>query len=144
MRVLLTGHNGYIGSVMGTFLSQAGHDVTGLDIGYFAETDFVQGRHEAEFPLVDIRDLTDGAALKGFEAIVHLAALSNDPVGNLHLNWTREINSDGTVKLAELARKAGVSRFLFRPHASCTARHSWTMSMRRLLSIPRLNMLDRR
>jgi nucleoside-diphosphate-sugar epimerase len=113
MRVLLTGHNGYIGSVMGPFLEQAGHDVVGLDIGYFGQTDFFKTPTKPDFPLLDIRDVDRPGALGGFDAIVHLAALSNDPIGNLRAEWTRAINSDGTLRLAELAKKAGVRRFLF-------------------------------
>jgi len=113
MRVLLTGHNGYIGSVMGPFLQQAGHDVVGLDIGYFGKTDFLKTHAEPDFPLLDIRDVDQPGALGGVDAVVHLAALSNDPIGNLRAEWTRAINSDGTLRLAELAKRAGVRRFLF-------------------------------
>jgi nucleoside-diphosphate-sugar epimerase len=113
MRVLLTGHNGYIGSVMAPFLARAGHEVTGLDVGYYAETDFIRGRGDADFPLMDIRDVRKTEDLRGFDAVVHLAALSNDPIGNLRPDWTRQINLEGTLGLAELAKRAGVRRFLF-------------------------------
>jgi nucleoside-diphosphate-sugar epimerase len=113
MRVLLTGHNGYIGSLMHVFLVNSGHEVVGLDIGYFAETDFIKGRGNINFEVMDIRDIKSADGFRGFDAVIHLAALSNDPIGNLDPNWTRQINTDGTIKLAQLAKKAGVRRFLF-------------------------------
>jgi nucleoside-diphosphate-sugar epimerase len=111
-RVLLTGHDGYIGSVMGPALLEAGYDVVGLDTGYFRECTLLPGG--AEFPVVwkDIRDL-ERADLTGFDAVIHLAALSNDPIGNLNDTWTDEINFQASVRLARLAREAGVGRFLF-------------------------------
>ena len=112
MRILLTGHNGYIGSVMAPFLRNAGHDVVGLDVGYFAATDFFS-EPQVDFPLIDIRDIGGPDKLRGFDAVVHLAALSNDPIGNLKVEWTKSINADGTLRLAELAKSAGVRRFLF-------------------------------
>lgn len=110
-RVLLTGHRGYVGSVMAPILQQAGHEVFGIDVDYFRGCDLVpvpdvQGIQK------DVRDLTR-ADLTGFDAVIHLAALSNDPIGNLNSQWTRAINEDGTARLAELARDAGVRRFLF-------------------------------
>jgi nucleoside-diphosphate-sugar epimerase len=93
-------------------LMQAGYDVTGLDIGYFSECTLVpDGKQPAEIRK-DIRDLT-AKDLQGFEAVVHLAALSNDPIGNLNDSWTEDINFHASVKLAELAKQAGVQRFLF-------------------------------
>ena len=112
MKVLLTGHNGYIGSVMQAFLINSGHEVVGLDIGYFAETDFIKGRGDINFNVVDIRNINVDDCT-GFDAVIHLAALSNDPLGNLDPDWTQRINTDGTIRLAELAKKAGVRRFLF-------------------------------
>ena len=113
MRVLLTGHNGYIGSLMQVFLANSGHEVVGLDIGYFAETDLIKGRGGINFSIMDIRDIKSANEFKGFDAVIHLAALSNDPIGNLDPRWTQQINIDGTIKLAQLAKKAGVRRFLF-------------------------------
>jgi len=112
MRILLTGHNGYIGSVMLPLLKQAGYDVTNLDAGYYDACRFLPDEPAEKFTRRDLRDVTE-ADLKGFDAVVHLAALSNDPIGNLRADWTRDINYEGTIKLAEAAKKAGVKRFLF-------------------------------
>lgn len=112
MRVLITGHQGYIGSVLTPDLLERGHDVVGVDTGYFAECTIVPDRVRAPSIRRDIRDL-EADDLAGFDAVVHLAALSNDPIGNLNASWTEQINFDGSVRLAELARAAGVSRFLF-------------------------------
>jgi nucleoside-diphosphate-sugar epimerase len=112
MRILLTGSNGYIGSVMKPILQADGHDVVGLDVGYFSSCRFFPEPSSERFIHKDIRDLSS-KDLGGFDAVVHLAALSNDPIGNLRESWTRNINLEGTVRLAELARKAGVGRFLF-------------------------------
>jgi nucleoside-diphosphate-sugar epimerase len=112
MRVLVTGHQGYIGSVMTPALTQAGHDVTGLDTGYFAECMLVPDDTEVPAVRKDIRDL-EARDLDGFDAVVHLAALSNDPIGNLNDRWTEEINYEASVQLAQLAKAAGVQRFLF-------------------------------
>ena len=111
MRILITGHNGYIGSVMGPYLAERGHQVVGLDTDYFAECTLVA---PATLPGMrkDLRDVT-ARDLAGFDAIVHLAALSNDPIGNLNDDWTADINFRASVRLAELARSAGVQRFLF-------------------------------
>jgi nucleoside-diphosphate-sugar epimerase len=111
-RVLVTGHEGFIGSVMAPFLSREGHDVVGLDTGYFRECTLVEPDQSLPTIRKDIRDLTVDD-VRGFDAIVHLAALSNDPIGNLDAGWTADINDRGSVRLAELAREAGVRRFLF-------------------------------
>jgi nucleoside-diphosphate-sugar epimerase len=110
--VLLTGHDGYIGSVMGPALLEAGYDVVGLDTGYFRECTLVPDRVRVPAVWKDIRDL-EPADLEGFGAVVHLAALSNDPIGNLNDAWTDEINFQASVRLATLARAGGVERFLF-------------------------------
>lgn len=115
--VLVTGHRGYLGSVMAPFLLQRGYDVVGLDTGYFDDCTIpdrgVFG-DPVEIPRIDkdIRDL-EPADLRAFYAVIHLAALSNDPIGNLDETWTEEINHRSSVRLAELAREAGVRRFLF-------------------------------
>jgi nucleoside-diphosphate-sugar epimerase len=112
MRVLLTGHKGYIGAVGGTMLREAGHEVTGLDTDLFAGCDF--GSRFPAIPEVrkDIREITR-ADLQGFEAVVHLAALSNDPLGNLNGSLTYDINHRASVRLAKLAKEAGIERYVF-------------------------------
>jgi len=112
MRVLVTGHNGYIGPVMAGLLRQAGHQLVGLDTGYFLGCEFQPV--SADYPEIrlDIRDVTP-KHLEGFDAVVHLAALSNDPMGDINDAWTYEINLDATVRLAQYARAAGVARFVY-------------------------------
>ncbi len=111
-RVLVTGHNGYIGSVMVPCLLQEGYEVVGLDTGYYDRCTFVEDTANVSWIRKDIRDLTS-EDLRGIDAVVHLAALSNDPIGNLQWEWTEEINHRASVRLAELAKAAGVQRFLF-------------------------------
>jgi nucleoside-diphosphate-sugar epimerase len=111
-RILMTGHNGYIGSVMAPHLMSAGFEVMGLDTGYFSECSLIPDLRQVPAVKKDLRDLTAGD-LTGFDAVVHLAALSNDPIGNLNDSWTEEINYLASVKLAELAKAAGVRRYLF-------------------------------
>jgi len=117
MRVLVTGHKGYIGSVLTRVLREAGHDVVGLDAGYFQDCLF--GHHDGDVPEIrkDVRDATPGD-LAGFDAVVHLAALSNDPLGEMAPELTYDINHIATVRLARLAVRAGVERFLF--SSSCS------------------------
>lgn len=117
MRILLTGHKGYIGAVAGPILCSAGHEVIGLDSDLFAGCEF--GEVAPEIPEVrkDIRDLTQ-TDIEGFEAVVHLAALSNDPLGNLDPDLTYKINHVASVRLAESAKAAGVKRFVF--SSSCS------------------------
>jgi nucleoside-diphosphate-sugar epimerase len=112
MRVLLTGHQGYLGTVLAPALAAAGHDVTGLDSGLFA--DCVLGPPPEDPPglVVDLRDVTE-RHLIGFDAVVHFAALSNDPLGSLAPEITYEINHRASTRLAQLARDAGVRRFLY-------------------------------
>jgi nucleoside-diphosphate-sugar epimerase len=110
--ILLTGHSGYIGSVAAPLLIEAGYEVTGLDTGYFGDCTLAPEGATPRSIRKDIRDL-EPADLRGFDAVIHLAALSNDPIGNLDSRWTEEINHRSTVRLAELAKEAGVRRFLF-------------------------------
>ncbi|PYX37135.1 MAG: NAD-dependent dehydratase [Acidobacteria bacterium] len=117
MRVLLTGHKGYIGAVAVPLLRSAGHAVVGLDTDLFAGCDFGTALDEVKDLRKDIRDLTK-QDLEGFDAVVHLAALSNDPLGNLNPGLTFDINHKASVCLAELAKAAGVKRFVF--SSSCS------------------------
>ncbi|MBF8171070.1 MULTISPECIES: NAD-dependent epimerase/dehydratase family protein [Streptomyces] len=112
MRVLLTGHQGYLGTVMAPVLTAAGHEVVGLDAGLFA--DCVLGPAPADPPgrRVDLRDVT-AEHVAGVDAVIHLAALSNDPLGSLAPELTYDINHHASVRLARLARDAGVQRFLY-------------------------------
>ena len=110
-RILMTGHHGYLGSVMGPHLRRAGHEVVGLDSDYFADCTLI-APDDVPGSRRDLRELRPGD-VAGFDAVVHLGALSNDPIGNLDEGWTEEINLRGSVRLAELAREAGVRRFLF-------------------------------
>jgi nucleoside-diphosphate-sugar epimerase len=112
MRVLITGHQGYIGSVMTSDFLDRGYDVVGLDTGYFANCVLFPDGARPATVRKDIRDL-DARDLDGFDAVVHLAALSNDPIGNLNEAWTEQINFEASVRLAKLAKAAGVNRFLF-------------------------------
>jgi nucleoside-diphosphate-sugar epimerase len=117
MRVLVTGHNGYIGSVMVPLLERAGHDVVGLDLDLFAGCVFGEPRPEIESIRMDVRDVEIGD-LVGFDAVLHLAAVCNDPVGDLNPQATYDINHLASVRLAEKAKRAGVPRFLF--SSSCS------------------------
>jgi nucleoside-diphosphate-sugar epimerase len=117
MRILLTGHKGYIGAVAGTMLREAGYSPVGLDVDLFAGCDFNGPAEEIPEIRKDLRDL-EKADLDGFDAVVHLAALSNDPLGDLNPDLTYDINHLGSVRLAELAKKAGVKRFVF--SSSCS------------------------
>jgi nucleoside-diphosphate-sugar epimerase len=117
MRVLLTGHKGYLGTVMAPVLAGAGHDVVGLDTGYFRECVLGPRPHPITEWNIDLRDVS-GEHLAGLDAVVHLAALSNDSLGNLDPSITYEINIGATLQLARLARDAGVERFLF--SSSCS------------------------
>ena len=117
MRVLLTGHKGYIGTVAISILQEAGHEVVGLDTDLYRNSDFgvlPAGIREIN---KDLRQVTP-SDMSGFDAVVHLAALSNDPVGNLNPQLTFDINHLGSVHLAQLAKKAGVERFVF--SSSCS------------------------
>src|SRR5215831_3397103 len=117
MKILLTGHKGYIGAVAAPILRSAGYEVVGLDADIFAGCDFGEAAPEIPEVRKDIRYLTR-ADLEGFDAVFHLAALSNDPLGNLNSQLTYDINHLASVRLAELAKGAGVRRFVF--SSSCS------------------------
>lgn len=113
MRVLLSGHHGYIGSVLVPLLLDAGHEVVGLDSYLYEGCDFgIQPQPAVPVVRKDVRDATP-ADLEGFDAVIHLAALSNDPVGDLNPECTFAINHRASVSLAAAAKRAGVERFLF-------------------------------
>lgn len=112
MRVLMTGHEGYVGSVMTSVFAFAGHEVVGLDSGLFRGCDFGPIPRLPSERCADIRDTTE-IDLTGFDAVVHLAALSNDPLGNQAPALTYDINHYAAVRLACRARSVGVPRFLF-------------------------------
>lgn len=117
MRVLVTGCHGYIGSVLTTMLIEQQFDVVGADTGWFQECTF--GEAFETFPVLplDVRDVKK-RDLVGFDAVMHLAALSNDPLGNVDPSVTLQINHQATVRLARLAKEAGVGRFIF--SSSCS------------------------
>jgi nucleoside-diphosphate-sugar epimerase len=117
LRVLVTGHDGYIGTVLVPMLQAAGHDVVGLDTFLYEQCTF--GSEPAPVPSIrkDVRDVTT-QDLEGFDAVVHLAAISNDPVGDLNPRCTLDINHEGTARLGRVAKAAGVERFAF--SSSCS------------------------
>jgi nucleoside-diphosphate-sugar epimerase len=117
MRVLLTGNMGYIGTVLAPMLLKAGHEVTGLDSDLFDSCTFGSELIPIKTIRKDIRD-AEASDLDGFDAVMHLAGLSNDPLGDLDPNLTYEINHKASVRLAELAKKNGVKRFIF--SSSCS------------------------
>jgi nucleoside-diphosphate-sugar epimerase len=112
MRVLVTGHHGYIGSVLAPALQEAGQEVVGLDTFYYRGCNFGDGTEFKPALALDLRD-AQPADLEGFDAVVHLAALSNDPLGDFNPTWTYSINRDATIALACSAKEAGVRRFVF-------------------------------
>ncbi len=118
MRVLVTGHNGYIGCVLVPMLRAAGHDVAGLDTDYYAQSLLFPYKSGITEIQRDVRDVKPGD-VEGFAAIIHLAGLSNDPLGDYNPSVTFHINHRASVRLAGLAKQAGVRRFLFA--SSCSA-----------------------
>ena len=112
MRVLITGHNGYIGSVLAPLVQAAGHDVVGLDTFLFEGATLGQDRSQVDSLRMDLRDV-EVDDLRGFDAVMHLAALSNDPLGDVNPQITFDINHLGSVRLASLAKEAGVERLIF-------------------------------
>ena len=114
MRVLVTGHLGYIGTVLTPMLVQAGHEVVGFDSDLYSRCTFSGGGEICKVPSIR-KDTRDAAAsdLAGIDAVLHLAALSNDPLGDLRPGLTDDINHLASVRLAQLAKNAGVRRFVF-------------------------------
>lgn len=112
MKILLTGSRGYIGSVMGPMLARAGHEVHGIDADFYRRSSFGPWDETVPTTVKDIRSL-ELRDLAGFDAVAHLAALSNDPLGDLNEQLTYDINHLASVRLAALAKEAGVRRFVF-------------------------------
>ena len=117
MRVLVAGDRGYIGTVLTPLLLASGHEVMGLDAGWYDGCDFGPQPEGYESRTGDIRDQRP-ADLAGFDAVVNLAAISNDPVGHLNPDATYSVNAQGAAHLAQVAREAGVSRYVF--SSSCS------------------------
>jgi nucleoside-diphosphate-sugar epimerase len=118
MRVLVAGDRGYIGAVLAPFLRSAGHEVGGYDVGLYEGCDLGPALPDAgRAATLDMRDATAGQ-LSGYDAVVCLAALSNDPLGDLNPGTTQSVNLEGTMRLARAAKEAGVERFLF--SSSCS------------------------
>lgn len=117
MRVLVTGHDGYIGTVLVPLFQEAGHEIVGLDSFFFEECVFGEDVPKAQAIRKDLRDVS-APDLESFDAVVHLAGLSNDPLGDLNPELTSKINHRASVHLARLAKEAGVGRFLF--SSSCS------------------------
>jgi nucleoside-diphosphate-sugar epimerase len=117
MKVLVDGDRGYIGAVLVPLLRSAGHEVVGLDVGWYDGCDFGEQPAGYEQRTGDVRDVTP-EDLAGFDAVVHLAAISNDPIGHLHPEATYDVNARGAIHVARMAKQAGVPRFLF--SSSCS------------------------
>jgi nucleoside-diphosphate-sugar epimerase len=117
MRVLVTGHKGYIGTVLVPLLQAAGHSVVGLDTDLYRRCTFGAPPLDVPELSLDVRDV-EVDQLRGFDAVLHLAALSNDPLGNLNPQLTFEVNHQASVRLAALAKEAGVTRYVF--SSSCS------------------------
>jgi nucleoside-diphosphate-sugar epimerase len=117
VKLLVTGHDGYIGSVLVPMLEGAGHQVIGIDAGWFRDCCFGEAPGEVPAWQMDLRDMGNGQVLEDqledVDAVVHLAAISNDPLGDLAPGITFEINHRASVGLARLAKRAGIERFLF-------------------------------
>lgn len=112
MKILVTGHQGYIGCVLVKLLQDAGHEVVGLDIGLFVGCNFSDPGEEFPAVKVDLRDV-EPVHLEDFDAVMHLAALSNDPLGDVNPQVTYDINHLASVRLAAAAKQAGVGRYIF-------------------------------
>ncbi len=125
MRVLVTGSDGYIGTVLVPMLLEAGHEPVGLDSMLFHDCRLGSERPTVDTIRRDIRDVGP-ADLGGFDAVIHLAAISNDPLGDLHPDTTYAINHRATVHVAEVAKAAGVERFLFSSSCSLYGAHGDT------------------
>ena len=112
MRILLTGDRGYVGTVLSSILIEKEYDVVGYDIGYFADNLLTEEDHDYPKITKDIRDL-EVIDLQGIDAVIHLAGLSNDPLGEFSPRLTQEINYQGTINLVEKAKQAGIKRIVY-------------------------------
>src|SRR3989344_4930136 len=118
MKLLITGFEGYIGTRLTRSAIKAGHNVTGLDVGFYRDGNLGGGiENPPEIIRKDIRDIS-AEDLRGFDTVIHLSELSNDPLGENNPALTFEINNKGTKRVAELAKKAGVKRFIY--SSSCS------------------------
>jgi nucleoside-diphosphate-sugar epimerase len=122
MKVMVTGHDGYIGTVLVPLFQRAGHDVIGLDNYLFAHCVFGDGPADVTSIRLDIRDVSPHH-LEGFDAVVHLAGISNDPLGDLRPSTTFDVNYRGTMVVAQAAKAAGVPRFVFSSSCSLYGAH---------------------
>jgi nucleoside-diphosphate-sugar epimerase len=123
MRVLVTGHDGYIGTVLVPMLQARGHEVVGVDNMLFRPCGFGAGKSHADVEYaVDVRDI-EREHLEGVEAVLHLAGMSNDPAGDLNAQATYDVNWKASVRLAELAKAAGIERFVFSSSCSVYGAH---------------------
>jgi nucleoside-diphosphate-sugar epimerase len=112
MNILVTGNLGYVGSVLVPLLQSKGHEVVGFDIGYFKDCLLSSVQNNFKQITKDIRDV-DASDLTGIDAVIHLAGLSNDPLGELVPGLTEEINLRGAIKLASYSKEVGVKRFIY-------------------------------
>lgn len=122
LNVMVTGHDGYIGSRLIPIFQAAGHSVKGLDNGLFHDCTFGDAPTQVPSIWTDVRDVTP-EMFEGIDAVVHLAGLSNDPLGDLNPDLTYDINHRGTIKVAEAAKAAGVKRFAFSSSCSTYGKH---------------------
>lgn len=117
MQILVTGSHGYIGTILVPMLIKKGHEVVGLDSDLYWRCTFGNGLPDIPLIRKDIRDINE-SDLKGFDAVIHLAGLSNDPLGDLNPKLTNEINNEASFRLAKLAKQVGIKRFIF--SSSCS------------------------
>ena len=117
MRIMVTGHKGYIGVVLVPMLLERGYDVVGYDSDLFRRCNYTAAPVEVPEIIKDIREIS-AEDLEGVDAVMHLAALSNDPLGNLNPGLTEDINFKASYRVAELCKERGVERFIF--SSSCS------------------------